>query len=136
MSTQIVTVELDQYREHIRNNPQFCANCFGLRHLTDPFERLRTQTQLGYVPDVPPSESKRWFCNCGFESPDHRLWESEEVDRDRFVEMAKRLLRGLETVGHVVDRQEFIRICLVCYDDNYSIDECFSEAFAFAAASR
>ena len=116
------------FQEHVLNAHDICNNCMGRRrrealrprkHATDEeyYERVRWRTSVENTPATVVADSRRVFCKCGVDSAYTRIWEDEDVDRDRFKRMLKRLLDTLDEVAAVaVDHQRVAAHALDAFD--------------------
>jgi hypothetical protein len=99
----------DVYDELVES-AEVCRNCLGVVRVEriDPtrgglarayersLERHPTRTSVGYGPAESVSDQKGVWCECGVESPRHRVWTDDDVDRARFRDLVQQLIRTLE----------------------------------------
>lgn len=58
--------------------------------------REETTTEA-YDPHSPPTDARDYYCECGTASSYDRHWDDRDINRDRFREMIKQLVRALRT---------------------------------------
>lgn len=111
------------FEHEIWNASDVCQHCFcrrrreairPRRYQDDEhyLERDREQTDIGYAPTGSMSDSRGVFCECGVPSAFTRNWSVDDLDRDRFHELVKNLIRTLEAKAFDVDRVEFARVAI------------------------
>ncbi|MFC5135480.1 hypothetical protein ACFPJA_12235 [Halorubrum glutamatedens] len=108
------------FQEDVLNDSHICRNCFALRRRavektlrwegsTTYHERVRWNTVVDDIPDVPTSESRTLFCECGAPSAYVRIWEDHEIDAPRLREFLKNLYEALTAKGYDVDVRQLAR---------------------------
>jgi len=76
------------------------------------------------------------FCtHCGTESAFERIWDDVDfadpelpADETKFRELAKNVMRTLESKGVSIDRHAFATAALSAFDDHQPVDECLGAA--------
>jgi len=136
------------YESDVLGAPDVCSNCFALikleridqakarqpvsaseRELASTYERNENTTEVGYGPGEEPAHSAGVFCECGVESARERLWDGDGVDRNRFKELLKNLVRTLDNKGVSLKKDEAAAYALAGYDqDGVGIDEALATA--------
>ena len=137
------------YESDVLGAPDVCSNCFALVRVerVDPMtardkfvvdgrdqvdtksERNVRTTEVAYGPSDAPPKSKGVFCECGVESPRERIWDGDDVDRNRFKELLKNLVRTLDNKGVGLKKDEAAAYALAGYDqDGVGIDEALATA--------
>ena len=85
------------------NSSACCSNCFRQlrvdvtadRRKWDDLDEERIEsrpaehTTLDYVPNVPVSQARHRFCSCGAHGAHTRIWEDDEICRQRFLGLLK-----------------------------------------------
>ena len=135
------------YEDHILGAADVCSNCFALirqervspirredrTHVsgawTTTYERIPNQTTVEY-PGVgnTPTQSQAVFCACGVESARDRYWSGADIDRQRFRELLKNVLRTLDEKGVTVKPKETAAYALQAFDDEKGPDAALAEA--------
>ena len=148
------------YQDHVLGAKDCCSNCLQLIRAeavspirrddrtrdsgawTSTYERIPRRTSVEY-PGVgrDPTHAKGVFCECGVESARQRLWDAADVDRERFRELLKNVLRTLTEKGVTLKRKETAAYALQAFDDGAGPDAALAEAIdagivAAAAADR
>ena len=134
------------YEEHVLGAADTCSNCLSViarerdqRESTDsksvtsvrlsPHTRIEPATSIEYVGlGHRPAQSKGVFCECGVESPRERIWSSKDIDRERFRELLKNVLRTLADKGGTVKPKETAAYALQAFDDGDGPDAALAEA--------
>jgi hypothetical protein len=119
----------DAYQERVLNAPDTCSNCLRLirvererparkwRPAESHYARNQATTSVEYVPADVVSETEQVFCACGAGSAFDRVWSWDDVDRERFRTLLKRLLRSMERKGLQLARRPAAAHGLTAYDD-------------------
>lgn len=135
------------YQDHVLGAPDVCSNCLQLIRQervsairrddrtptsgawTTTYERIPRRTSVEY-PGVgrEPTQSQAVFCECGVESARERIWDSVDVDRERFRELLKNVLRTLDEKGVTLKRKETAAYALQAFDDGAGPDAALAEA--------
>lgn len=111
----------DTFQERILNASDTCSNCFARQRRDavrprnyDPdeiySERIRAQTTVEDVPDAAPSEAGTLFCRCGAHKHHTRIWDDDDVDRERLTELVINTLRTLDGKGYRVDSRRVAEV--------------------------
>jgi len=130
------------YQDHYLGAADVCSNCLSLIRVEriDPMRagiaqefstrlaRRRRSTSVEYAPADAASEVKGVFCSCGVESARERIWSGPEVDRDRFKELVKNLVRTADTKDISLKRKETIAYALSAFDDGAAPDAALATA--------
>ena len=136
------------YFDHLIDPPDVCNNCFALIRVEriDPkfradkfvvdrrdqidttYERRIETTEIGYGPADCPPRSKGVFCECGTERASHRVWDTDNVSRERFREFVKHALQTLGAKGVTLRRKETAAYALQAFDDGAGVDQALAEA--------
>lgn len=128
------------YQEEVLNAADTCANCLRLIRVerVDPYRSSMHElesklTRRREVTDVDwcdagdrPTEAKGVWCECGVEGARDRIWEPDEVDRDRVRQLIQNLLRTLGRKRITVDRKRLAAHALQTFDECGDIDDALS----------
>jgi len=144
MSTTTPTSQSDStpYEDHYLSARDVCSNCLSLirvervdpmrggltQELDSHLARRRKVTHVAYGPSEAMSESKGVFCQCGVESARERIWSAGDVDRERFRELLKNLVRTATAKDISIKRKETIAYALQKHKDGYSPDDALATA--------
>jgi hypothetical protein len=139
------------YEEHVLGARDVCSNCLRLIRVEriDPYRsndlqaearlsRRERVTKVGYGPSEQVKDSKGIFCECGVESARHRIWDGDDVDRERFKDLIRHVIRTLELKRVTLKRTEAAAYALQKFDDGSGVDEALAtgiEAGVVAAAA-
>jgi len=129
------------YADHVFDANDVCRNCLRLvrRERIDPvrgtvaveyeesLERDPRTTEIAFGPGETVAEHKGVFCECGCEGVFTRWWDGEDVDHEKFKQLATSLLRTLGEKGVTVDREETVEMAFECWRDGDPIDEAFAK---------
>jgi hypothetical protein len=133
------------YADTILDARDVCNNCFrknrvervdpvmsraGLRHELDShFARDKRETVLDWHDGGErPTEAKGVWCNCGVEGSYDRLWEPNNLDRERFKTLLKQAVISVEQKGVTLKRRETLRYALSHFDDHGDADQALATA--------
>ncbi|WP_049979377.1 hypothetical protein [Halolamina rubra] len=124
-----------EYQEHVLNAPDVCSNCFrlvrvererpasGFRPAETFYARNQATTSVEHAPADTVSESEAVFCACGAESAFDRIWSWRDVNRERFHELLKHLLRSAERKGLSIARQPAAAHALASHEQRHERDD-------------
>jgi hypothetical protein len=98
------------------------------------WSRRKDTTEIAYGPADSPAEAKGVFCSCGVEGSFVRIWDSEDVDHDRFRALLKRLVRSLKHKGVTVDRKATVTHALQARRDGAGVDDALAEGVRYGLA--
>jgi len=144
----------DAYQEHLLNATDVCMNCLRIirvervdpsrggmiREYESHYERHPNNTEVAYGPCDSPSNAKGVFCDrCGTEGAHDRIWESEDVDDERFGELVKQAIATLDYKGVSIQPRDFAAHALQHRRDEATVDEALgaaTEAAIVAQAAR
>jgi hypothetical protein len=135
------------YHEHVLGARDTCSNCLQLIRAeavspirrddrtrdsgawTTDYERIPRRTSVEYpgVGDA-PTHAKGVFCECGVESARARVWDPADIDRERFRELLKNVLRTLDSKGVTLRRKETAAYALQAFADGDDPDAALAEA--------
>jgi hypothetical protein len=132
------------YEEVILDAGDVCSNCFKIRaverigkargtlanEFSVHFERRQATTEIGYGPADSVTEQKGVFCvDCGTESPFHRIWDAEDIDKPRFKDLVVNLEKTLRQKDVDLNRETMARVALQAFEvDGKCPDESLSVA--------
>ena len=129
------------YADHLLDAADVCSNCLAknrheridpIRGLGDEldshYERDEHRTEIGYGPADVVSEQKGVFCQCGVEGSHERIWDPDDVDREKFKELVKAALRTLAEKDVTIRRRETVRYALSHFDDHVDVDQALANA--------
>ena len=149
----------EAYQEHVLNASDTCSNCLRIIRVerVDPMrsekdsegriesvvtmlERHPNNTEIAYGPCDSVSNAKGVFCDrCGTEGAHDRIWESEDVDDERFGELVKQAIATLKYKGVSIQPRDFAAHALQKRRDEAAVDEALgaaTEAAIVASAAR
>jgi len=127
------------------DDPAVCSNCFRRIRVERPQTKSSSQrsdvsvelsattrdpvkTTLEWAPHRPPTQSKGCFCTCGSESAFDRVWDPEDVSRERFRELLKQAIVTLEHRGTTLQRKETAMYALSHFDSHGDVDRALANA--------
>jgi hypothetical protein len=134
------------YEEQILDAVDVCSNCFRIRmverigkarsrgtlddEFTAHFERRKQTTEIAYGPAESVTDQKGVFCtDCGTESPHHRVWDADDIDKERFKGLIVNLEATLRQKGVDLKRETMARVALQAFEvDERGPDESLSVA--------
>jgi len=133
------------YADHILDARDVCSNCFrrirvervdpvmsrsGLRHELDShYSRDQQTTEVDWHDGEPaPAHSRGVFCECGVEGAFERLWDPDDVDRERFRELLVTAVATVERKGVALKRRETLRYALSHFSEHADVDKALSLA--------
>jgi hypothetical protein len=97
---------------------------------TAHFERRKQTTEIAYGPADSVTDQKGVFCtDCGTESPHHRVWDADDIDKERFKSLIVNLEATLRQKGVDLKRETMARVALQAFEvDERGPDESLSVA--------
>lgn len=132
------------YEDLILDGSDVCANCFQVRSVerigkargtlanefSVHFERKKATTEIAYGPADSVTDQKGVFCDpCGTESPFHRIWDADDIDKERFKLLIVNLEATLRQKGVDLKRETMARVALQAFEvDERGPDESLSVA--------
>lgn len=121
------------------DDPTVCSNC--LRRIRVEREQTKSssrrsdvsvelsattrhpvKTTLEWAPHRPPTHSKGCFCECGSESAFDRVWDPQDIARERFRALLKQAIITVEATGTTLKRKEAAMYALSHFDDHGDAD--------------
>ena len=96
--------------------------------LDSHYSRHEHRTEIGYGPADVVSEQKGVFCDCGVEGSHERIWDPDDVEREKFKELVKAALRTLAEKDVTIRRRETVRYALSHFDDHGDVDQALANA--------
>jgi len=125
----------ESFQERVLSAVDVCNNCFAIvreQRLKARrnwelsreayWSRRNRQTTVEFAPADSVSEQKGIFCDCGVEGSYERIWDDQEIGRDRFKRYIQQIVATLETKGLSVDRQRLAAYALAAYDERLPPD--------------
>jgi hypothetical protein len=118
------------YEDCILDAVDVCSNCFRVRMVerigksrgtldtehTTHFERREQTTEIAYGPADSVTNQKGVFCErCGTESPFHRIWDTDDIDKERFKSLLVNLEATLRHKGVDLNRETMARVALQAF---------------------
>jgi hypothetical protein len=138
----------DAFDEHVNEARDVCRNCFRVRAVerVDPvrgfgdefeahYERRKQTTTVDYAPADRVSEHKGVFCECGVESPRHRIWDDGDIDDERFRDLLRAMLETLAFKDVTVRRRRTAAYALQSFRDGAGVDEALATALEVGLAT-
>lgn len=133
------------------NSSDICSNCFRQsrvdvtadRRRWDDLDEERTEsrpaehTTLDYVPNVPVSQARHRFCSCGAHGAHTRIWEDDEICRQRFSTLLKSSITTAQAKGVRMTRTELTRLVNTAIHhrrNGDSVNDALSAGFAVLEA--
>ena len=131
------------YADHLLDSADVCSNCLrknrveridpvmgdGLGNdLDSHYERDENRTEIGYGPADVVSEQKGVFCSCGVEGAHERIWDPQDVSREKFRELVKAAIRTLDEKDVTVRRRETVRYALSHFSEHGDVDRALANA--------
>jgi hypothetical protein len=126
------------FEERLLHAVDVCSNCFSLikvermdpvrwsqdREVEATYERQRRETTVGFhsTHGVEPTDCKEVYCNCGVSGAHQRLWNADEIDRERFKTLLKNALKTADRKGVSFKRKTAAAYALQRYDDTGQVD--------------
>jgi hypothetical protein len=126
------------FEDKFLHSPDVCSNCFSLimiermdpvrwsqeRELDSTYERVKPETEIGFhsTHSVEPTDCKEVYCSCGMSDPYDRLWSAADIDRDRFEQLLKNVVRTARRKGISHKRKTTLGYALQRYDDTGQVD--------------
>jgi hypothetical protein len=128
------------YADYLLDAKDICNNCYrqvkiervdpvmsrsGLRHDLDVhYARKKRTTEVEYHDGEPePAHSRGTFCECGVEGSHQRLWEPDDVSRDRFEQLLVAAVASAIRKGIGIRRKETLRYALEHFDNEGDVDK-------------
>jgi hypothetical protein len=138
MSTTVTNYSSGSFQDRILSSVDVCSNCFSLtkiermdparwsreRELDSTYERAKPATEIGFhsTHSVQPTDCKEVYCACGVSGSHQRVWDADDIDRQRFKSLLKNMLETAERKGISYKRKTAAAYALQRYDDTGQVD--------------
>lgn len=137
------------YADHVYDANDVCRNCLRVvrqerldptrtgmtREYEERLERDPRTTEVCYGPGETVTDHKGVFCDCGVEGVHARWWDEDDVDRERFRDLAANLLTTLEQKRVSVHKERTVGMALQAWRDGADIDAAFARGVEYGLAA-